>query len=267
MRITCPNCGAHYEVADDVIPANGRDVQCSSCGNTWFQRGLLAEASSETTQEPQIDDDQSTEIETDAPENAPEDEQSDQSEAVEPTAEPPEVTGERAGLDKGVADILRSEAERETAERTQGVDLDSGLDAAITNITEDPANQGNEQINVDMSDENDMARSELLPDIEEINSTLASDNVDDPETAVDVEIKNKNGFRRGFIFAVVVFAILALIYVFARQIADAVPQTASVLSGYVDWVNALREAVDSMMLKAVDKLTGLLAQLDSGDQS
>jgi predicted Zn finger-like uncharacterized protein len=37
MRLTCPNCGAQYEVPDDVIPAEGRDVQCSNCGDTWFQ--------------------------------------------------------------------------------------------------------------------------------------------------------------------------------------------------------------------------------------
>ncbi len=37
MRLTCPNCEAQYEVPDDAIPAEGRDVQCSSCGHTWFQ--------------------------------------------------------------------------------------------------------------------------------------------------------------------------------------------------------------------------------------
>lgn len=37
MRITCPNCGAQYEVDDALIPASGRDVQCSSCGKGWFQ--------------------------------------------------------------------------------------------------------------------------------------------------------------------------------------------------------------------------------------
>lgn len=37
MRLTCPNCGAQYEVPDAVIPAAGRDVQCSNCGDTWFQ--------------------------------------------------------------------------------------------------------------------------------------------------------------------------------------------------------------------------------------
>jgi len=37
MRLVCPNCGAQYEVPDGVVPAEGRDVQCSNCGNTWFQ--------------------------------------------------------------------------------------------------------------------------------------------------------------------------------------------------------------------------------------
>lgn len=37
MRITCPNCGAQYEVDDALIPETGRDVQCSSCGKGWFQ--------------------------------------------------------------------------------------------------------------------------------------------------------------------------------------------------------------------------------------
>ena len=37
MRLTCPNCDAQYEIPDDVMPENGRDVQCSNCGTTWFQ--------------------------------------------------------------------------------------------------------------------------------------------------------------------------------------------------------------------------------------
>lgn len=37
MRLICPNCGAQYEVGNDVIPDDGRDVQCSNCGHTWFE--------------------------------------------------------------------------------------------------------------------------------------------------------------------------------------------------------------------------------------
>ncbi|WP_084794242.1 zinc-ribbon domain-containing protein [Pseudoponticoccus marisrubri] len=38
MRLICPNCGAQYEVPTEVIPEGGRDVQCSNCGHTWYQR-------------------------------------------------------------------------------------------------------------------------------------------------------------------------------------------------------------------------------------
>lgn len=37
MRLICPNCDAQYEVPVEVIPAGGRDVQCSNCANTWYQ--------------------------------------------------------------------------------------------------------------------------------------------------------------------------------------------------------------------------------------
>ena len=36
MRLLCPKCEAEYEVSDDIIPSEGRDVQCSSCDETWF---------------------------------------------------------------------------------------------------------------------------------------------------------------------------------------------------------------------------------------
>lgn len=53
MRLTCPNCAAQYEVDERVIPASGRDVQCSNCGQAWFQPPAGA-ALAET---PEADDD------------------------------------------------------------------------------------------------------------------------------------------------------------------------------------------------------------------
>ncbi len=41
MRLICPSCRAQYEVDDDAIPAEGRDVQCGSCSTTWFQEHAL----------------------------------------------------------------------------------------------------------------------------------------------------------------------------------------------------------------------------------
>ena len=45
MLIKCPNCNAQYEVPDDIIPAAGRDVQCSSCSKTWFVTSLYGKKS------------------------------------------------------------------------------------------------------------------------------------------------------------------------------------------------------------------------------
>ena len=40
MRLICPNCVAQYEVDEDVIPTEGRDVQCANCGHNWFQDSI-----------------------------------------------------------------------------------------------------------------------------------------------------------------------------------------------------------------------------------
>lgn len=38
MRITCPNCGAQYEVDAEDISFAGQDVQCSECFTIWLQK-------------------------------------------------------------------------------------------------------------------------------------------------------------------------------------------------------------------------------------
>ena len=57
MRLVCPNCSAQYEVDAAVIPVAGRDVQCSNCGHTWWQRRADADAPPEPVAEPQADPD------------------------------------------------------------------------------------------------------------------------------------------------------------------------------------------------------------------
>ncbi len=39
MRLTCPNCGAEYEVPDGLVPEDGRHVQCTSCQTRWYVYG------------------------------------------------------------------------------------------------------------------------------------------------------------------------------------------------------------------------------------
>jgi predicted Zn finger-like uncharacterized protein len=42
MRLTCPTCGAEYEISDAMVPVAGRHVQCTACHTRWFVRGAVA---------------------------------------------------------------------------------------------------------------------------------------------------------------------------------------------------------------------------------
>ena len=37
MRLVCPKCASQYEVDASLFPAEGREVQCSNCEETWTQ--------------------------------------------------------------------------------------------------------------------------------------------------------------------------------------------------------------------------------------
>ncbi|SMO79680.1 zinc-ribbon domain-containing protein [Paracoccus laeviglucosivorans] len=50
MRLTCPRCNAQYEIPESAIPAMGREVECSACGNVWHQPRAAA---AQTPQKPQ----------------------------------------------------------------------------------------------------------------------------------------------------------------------------------------------------------------------
>ena len=36
MIISCENCNKKFEVSDNLIPAQGRLLQCSGCDHKWF---------------------------------------------------------------------------------------------------------------------------------------------------------------------------------------------------------------------------------------
>ena len=38
MIITCPNCNKQFKVDNSLIPDDGRDLQCGSCGHVWFYK-------------------------------------------------------------------------------------------------------------------------------------------------------------------------------------------------------------------------------------
>ncbi|MGB5865004.1 MAG: zinc-ribbon domain-containing protein [Sulfitobacter sp.] len=276
MRLICPNCDAQYEVPDDVMPFAGRDVQCSNCGQTWFQ---------------------------DHPDHVPEADEStadiaELDEEVAPPPPPPPVAPtqpERKQLDPAVADILRQEAEAEQAARreTQSGNLESqpdlGMDLEESNTDEDADRRAREArermarlrgsddtqqaeatggVHVGAADATAAAalgsRRDLLPDIEEINSTLRSGTARSGAGAADLEpefeapthSRKRRGFRTGFLTVLLIFIVLASIYILAPQLSAAVPALEAPLQAYVEIVDQGRVWLDA-------QITGLLQSLDS----
>lgn len=257
MRLICPNCDAQYEVPDEVMPTDGRDVQCSNCGQTWFQH--------HPDNAPEEDQDRSVDVDAPAP---------DEEISPPPPPMPRPAEPQRKQLDPAVADILRqeAEAEHEARRKRQSETLESqpdlGLDSSDNNDSADSEDRRTRQAQERMarmrgepepepvSDSSVMAaaissRRDLLPDIEEINSTLRTGNTrngvggeNGPEIEAPTTRKRKRGFRKGFLLMILLFAIMLAVYSFAPQIAKAVPQTDPYLSGYVAWVDRMRLGLD-----------------------
>ena len=275
MRLICPNCGAQYEVADDVIPQAGRDVQCSNCGQTWFEHPGASEAAedgidlppppapeSETTPEPEPAPEPEAE-----PENIPDSEPDSDDPSGDDAADddsPAPNQPERRELDPDVASILREEADREEAARQaeSRPDLETQQDLGLddTPSAQDQRDEEARRRMARLRGEPEAAaaatvaasRRELLPDIEEINSTLRSSSEREgsghqTEAVAAQGRQRKRGFRFGFWLIVIVAAIAAAIYVFAPQISALVPALEPILTSYVEMVDQARLWLDLRM--------------------
>lgn len=270
MRLICPNCDAQYEVVDDVIPTEGRDVQCSNCGQTWYQHhpDHMPEAAPEADEPDDLTE----------PDDTPAED-----EERAPSPEP-----QRRGLDPSVADILRQEAELESkarAEETGGLESqpDLGLDTSESEADrrareardrmarmrgEDPAPEHVSEATAAAAALG--SRRDLLPDIEEINSTLRS--TSDRQSGATAEpgpdpapqAPRTSGFRRGFTLMVLVALILAAIYIFAPQIAQSVPGVDPYLSGFVAQVDTARSWLDGQVARLLTWLDTVASSQGDG---
>lgn len=254
MRILCPNCDAEYEVDASVIPDNGRDVQCSNCGHAWFQMppGFAAELEAEEAlyDAPEPTAAMAAAVETTVIEDLP-----------------------RRGLDESVLAVLREEAELETAarrtEKPPGVETQTemglqpaeaagGLGGAVARRI--ARLKGVEPLPT--APVIPQTRREMLPEIEEINSSLrASSEKRKGGAAALVETmpappRKSSGFRNGFLLMVLIAAALVVVYVMAPRIAQQIPGAAGALKTYVAMVDSLRVVLHGVTQDAIDWLRG-----------
>lgn len=268
MRLTCPNCGAQYEVPDEVIPESGRDVQCSNCGDTWFQHHPDHEP--EETEAEDIGWDAPSDPE--APVEKPDTEEIADEHDVAEHAEEPTT---RRELDPAVTGVLREEAERERAARAAeaGSGLETqqelGLDEAASDAAKRQAEaqarmarlRGEEEDEAKPAEPDPGTRRNLLPDIDEINSSLSSDPSDpgtvQPGDSDDMYVTpSEGGFRRGFTLVLLLAVLALLLYVFAPQLADAIPALQGALASYVEMVNGVRGWLDQTVGGLMSGMSG-----------
>lgn len=260
MRLTCPNCGAQYEVPDEVIPADGRDVQCSNCGDTWFQQhpdAILEE--DRAREDAQLVEDETLDQDPDGDFDDSYDDGDDFEEI--PEAEDLGEVQEVPRIDPSVSEILRQEAEHEARLRAaeQGETLESQSDLGLDGLPSDEAEKRSreardrmarikgEPTEVDSADQG--SRRGLLPDIDEINSTLRATG-ESPAAVSDVDVvvpRKRGGFLRGFGLIVLLAVLALLLYVNTPRIAAAVPALEPVLTSYVALVDQARVWLDGLV--------------------
>lgn len=275
MRLICPNCDAQYEVPTEVIPKDGRDVQCSNCGDTWFQThpdqddalGATPPAAEEVKADVSQHGEEFKDGQFAAVPSLDEDYEEDEPETIAPKP----VARE---LDPAVVEVLQQEVEHEAQQRRneQAASLEIQPDLGLQEAEDDAGRRAREarermpqsvDATPDRSDaavaEPHSSRRDLLPDVEEINSSLRSDSDRSVDGRSDVDIyleeeAAKRSFGRGFTLIVLLAVILAGVYIMGPKIAQSVPAAEPAISKYVAFVDSGRAALDTRVKGILDWL-------------
>ncbi len=254
MRLLCPNCDAEYEVDASVIPDSGRDVQCSNCGHAWFQ--LHPEIEAEFEAEESLHDAPPVPMEM-------------------PLAADPSDGLPRRGIDESVLAVLREEADRETAARRsdapQSIEMQTEMglapQAAVASgaVAQRIARmKGVEAETAPPQPARTQTRGEMLPEIEEINSTLRASSEKRSGVAAAVSdtmsaVEGGSGFRSGFVLMLLLAVALVVVYVMAPAISQQIPGATGALDAYVAFVDSARLWLDGVMRTAIGWLRGVAA--------
>ncbi|MBQ2261211.1 MAG: zinc-ribbon domain-containing protein [Loktanella sp.] len=246
MRLICPNCGAQYDVPDDAVPPAGREVQCSSCGHTWFEietpaLSAKATAAAATPQETTV---------VVPPESPP--------------TQPETIKEPRPRIDDSIKAILREEAARESAlaEPAQPKEAPAADTVApARRIVQVRRNDDTLPAAVRVPVANPEPGSRDIPSMDDINARLRarSDAAGTSLTAEEQqEAVARRGFRSGFVMVLLLFAILIAPYIFADQITAAVPQIQDGMTAYVAIVDQLRLTLNAAIANLAERVADLV---------
>lgn len=258
MRLICPNCDAQYEVPDNVIPEEGRDVQCSDCGNTWFQGP--AEAAVET-------DDTTFERQPIPPEVS-------------------EILHEEAELERRAraGDIQELESEEGDTDEVSDFEPET-LEDFVAQAEADPAESDNpfavdpdpyepEETDAERRARETRARMArmrgieesnpftaasdsrkgVLPDVDAINSSLSPDPSAASRPSIDLEDLNRkrrrgSGFRTGFTAMVFLGLLVIAFYMSHENIGRVLPFAEPALDGFANYIDQWRYWVEEEAAK------------------
>ncbi|MCB1335244.1 MAG: zinc-ribbon domain-containing protein [Roseivivax sp.] len=287
MRLICPNCEAQYEVPDNAISMEGRDVQCSSCGHTWFQLHPDQEAAIAASREaigaengwdmsgpparpatsrPKPKRMIAVQEPEPEPEEAEEETAEDEHEPMEYTPAPQPATGRGPAprgrdMDPRVMDVLRAEATREAKVRAaERATIESQPDLGLEDTPRPPKPSRSEpaaEAAPARAAPATISRGEMLPDVDAINSTLrsTSDRKGDGAEIIAAQEKARGGFGRGIVWAIALVLLLALLYLLAPAVTEAVPALEPALTAY-------KGAIDGAWSWLVTTIGGLMGTLD-----
>jgi predicted Zn finger-like uncharacterized protein len=191
------------------------------------------------------------------------------SDAEAEPAPPPDATIPRRALDESLLAVLKEEAEREAAARRAErrpieTQTDLGLEetgnAAALRERLARLRAPDPEAEPEVTDR-PAARRDLLPDIEEINSTLraSSENRSAEDLAAEqpTAARGASGFRSGFFLMLFLAVIATAAYVAAPRISQQFPAAEGAMTSYVNGVNRLRSALDGLMLRATGGLQSM----------
>ena len=281
MRLTCPNCNAQYEVDERVIPEIGRDVQCSACAHTWYQHrtevAFPLPDRQDAREEPTHDED----------ENEPADALSATSEtnrAAAPRIDKSVLDVLREEAEHEMNERRRSQSDLETQgdlgltrpsrpaaaplqdrtpveralrgsevrEAPQRAETEPDVETSRENADapQMTPSQPAPALHDEDSDSETSTRRTMLPNIEELTSTLEPGrenrliSVDEGDAAA---APGQRGFRGGLSTVILIAIFVVAVYVFAPLISNYVPALDDVLTTYVGMVDGLRATVSSQL--------------------